>query len=98
MSCVHHAVHAGRQASHPYDFMAWQKLIICLPFVPAEQLLLNVTASSCFSALNMQIANQNVLKRILIAMQDENKANYNMFRGIHRTPVQVVGIIRPVGT
>ena len=52
--------------------------------------------------LNMQIANQNVLERILIAMQNENMANYNenfrIFRGIHRTPIQAVDIISPVGT
>ena len=50
----------------------------------------------------MQIANQNMLERILIAMQNKNKADSNeiqdMFRGICRTSVQVVDIIRPVGT
>ena len=75
-SCMHCVAHAHRQASHPYDFMACQILIICLPFMPAQQLLLKITASH-FKTLNMQIANQNVLERILIAMQDENKANCN---------------------
>ena len=74
--CAHHAVHAHRQASHSYDFMACQKLIIYLSFMPAKQLLLKLTASH-FNDLNMQIANQTVLERILIAMQDENKAICN---------------------
>ena len=33
--------------------------------------------ASNFSTLNMKIANQNVLKRILIAMHKENKADCN---------------------
>ena len=45
-----------------------------VPFAQAEQYLSNLTASH-FSALNMKIANQNVLKRILIAMLNENKAD-----------------------
>ena len=75
-SHMHCMAHAHRQASHPYDFMPCQKLIVCLPFMPAEQLLLKISASH-FNALNMQIANQNVLERILITMQDNNKANCN---------------------
>ena len=67
MSCAHHMAHAHRQASHPYDYMACQKLIICLPFMQAEGLLLKLNASH-FNALNMQIANENMLERILIAM------------------------------
>ena len=67
MSCVHCAVHAHRQAGHPYDFMVCCKSTISLPFAQAEGLLLKLTASH-FNALNMQIANQNVLERILIAM------------------------------
>ena len=43
------------------------KLIICLPFTPAEQHLLKITTSH-FSTLIMQIANQYMLERILIAM------------------------------
>ena len=45
-------------------------------FMQAEQYLSEITASH-FSILNMKIANWNVLKRILIAMHNENKANCN---------------------
>ena len=45
-------------------------------FVPAELHLIKL-ATSHFSTLNMRIANQNMLKMILIAMHNENKANYN---------------------
>ena len=69
-ACVH------RQAGHPYDFMACSNLIICLPFMQADGLLLKLTASH-FNAMNNKITNQNVLERILIAMQDENKADCN---------------------
>ena len=47
-----------------------------VPFVQAEQYLSKITASH-FNTLNMKIINQNVLKRILIAMLNENKANSN---------------------
>ena len=47
-----------------------------VPFTQAKQYLSKITASH-FSTLNMKIANQNVLKRILIAMLNENKANSN---------------------
>ena len=67
MSCMHHLVHTCRKAGHPYDSMVCQKLIICLPFAQAERLLLKLTAPH-FNTLNMQIANQNMLERILIAM------------------------------
>ena len=46
------------------------------PFMQAEQYLSKITASH-FSTLNTKIANQNVLKRILIAMLNENKADSN---------------------
>ena len=42
----------------------------------AEQYLWKLTASH-FSTLNVDFANQNVLKRILIAMLNENKADCN---------------------
>ena len=42
----------------------------------AERYLSKLTASH-FSTLNTKIANQNVLKRILIAMLNENKADSN---------------------
>ena len=66
-SCVLCAVHAQRQAGCPYDFVASPKLLIGLPFVPAEQYLLKLTTSH-INTLNMQIINQNVLERNLIAM------------------------------
>ena len=67
MSHAHHAVCAHRQADHPYNFVVCQKLLIGLLFAPAEQHLLKLTASH-FNNLNMQIANQNMLETILIAM------------------------------
>ena len=42
-----------------------------VPFVQAELYLSKITASH-FSTLNTKIANQNMLKRILIAMLNEN--------------------------
>ena len=45
-------------------------------FVQAERYLSKVTTSH-FNTLNMKITNQNVLKRILIAMLNENKADPN---------------------
>ena len=45
-------------------------------FVQAEQYLSKITTSH-FSTLNMDFANRNVLKRILIAMLNENKADWN---------------------
>ena len=47
-----------------------------MPFVQAEQYLSKITTSH-FSTLNTKFANQNVLKRILIAMLNENKADWN---------------------
>ena len=47
-----------------------------VPFAQAEQYLSKITASH-FSTLNPRIANQNVLKRILIAMLNENTADSN---------------------
>ena len=76
MSCVYHAAHAHRQASHPYVNVACWKLLMDMPFMPAKLYLIKLTASH-FSTLNMRIANQNVLKMVLIAMHNENTANYN---------------------
>ena len=45
-------------------------------FTQAERYLSKLTASH-FSTLNTIFANQNVLKRILIAMLNENKADWN---------------------
>ena len=47
-----------------------------VPFAQAKQYLSKITTSH-FSTLNTKIANQNVLKRILIAMLNENKADSN---------------------
>ena len=47
-----------------------------VPFTQAELYLSKLTASH-FSTLNTEIANQNVLKRILIAMLSENTAVSN---------------------
>ena len=45
-------------------------------FMQAEQYLSKIIASH-FSTLNTKFAYQNVLKRILIAMLNKNKANCN---------------------
>ena len=47
-----------------------------MPFVQAELYLSKITASQ-FSTLNTKIANHNVLKRVLIAMLNENMAVSN---------------------
>ena len=47
-----------------------------VPFAQAKQYLSKLTASH-FNTLNTKIANQNVLKRILIAMLNENMADLN---------------------
>ena len=60
----------------PYVYAACQKLLMDMPFVQAEQYLSKLTVSH-FGTLNMRIANQNMLKRILIAMHNENKADCN---------------------
>ena len=75
-SCAHHVVHARRQASHPYINVACQKLLMAMPSAPAKWYLSKLPASH-FSTLNMKIANWYVLKRILIAMHNENEANCN---------------------
>ena len=47
-----------------------------MPFAPAELYLSKLTTSH-FGSLNMKIANQNMLKKILIAMHNENKDDCN---------------------
>ena len=47
-----------------------------VPFAQAELHFSKITTSH-FSTQNMKIANQNVLKRILIAMLNENTAKSN---------------------
>ena len=74
---MHALCGACMQASQPpYVYMVHQELIMDVPFVQAEQYLLKITASHS-STLNTKFANQNVLKRILIAMLNKNKANSN---------------------
>ena len=68
MSQTHCAAHACRQASHPYNFMACHRLIICLPFMQASQRTSTEINCLTFNTINMQIANENMLERILIAM------------------------------
>ena len=58
-----------------------------VPFTQAKQYLSEITALY-FSTLNTNFANWNVLKRILIAMLNENKANCNEnFRTCAEEPV-----------
>ena len=73
MSCAHHAAHARQP---PYVYMACQKLLMDILFTPAE-LYLSKSTTSHFGTLNTRIANQNMLKRILIAIHNENKADCN---------------------
>ena len=47
-----------------------------VPFAQAKQYLSKITASH-FSTLNTEIANQNMLKRNLIVMRNENQADSN---------------------
>ena len=47
-----------------------------MPFAQAKQYLSKLTASH-FSTLSVDFANWNMLERILIAMLNKNKANWN---------------------
>ena len=74
-------MHASRgahtQASRPpYVYVVCQELLMDGPFAQAKRYLSKITASH-FSTLNMNFANQNVLERILIAMLNKNKADWN---------------------
>ena len=60
----------------PYVYMVHQDLLTDMPFVQAERYLSKLTASH-FSTLNVDFANWNVLKRIPIAMLNENKDDWN---------------------
>ena len=60
----------------PYVYVAHQKLLMDMPFTQAEKYLSKITASH-ISTLNTDFANWNVLNRILIAMLNENKADWN---------------------
>ena len=65
------------QASRPpYVYVACQELIMDMLFAQAERYLSKLTTSH-FSTLNVDFADQNMLKRILIAMLNENKADWN---------------------
>ena len=87
-SCAHGVVHACRQAVCPYVNVACQKLLMDMLFTSAEQYLSKISTSH-FSALNMKITNQNVLKWFLIAMHNENKADCNEnFRICAEEPVE----------
>ena len=74
-SCAHRTAHERRQAGHP-NYMWHQDLLMDMPFVQAERYLSKLTASH-FSTLNTKFANRNMLKRILIVMLNENKANWD---------------------
>ena len=100
-SCMHCAVNASRQASCPYVYVACQELLMDMPFAPAELYVSKLTASH-FGTLNTKIANQNVLKMILIALHNENKAdcneNFRLCAEEPMTSVPGVSFNRHVGT
>ena len=73
---MHCVAHACRKASCPYVNMAHQNLLMDMPFLPAKLYLTKLTASH-FSTLNTKIANQNMLKTVLVALHNENKADCN---------------------
>ena len=65
------------QASQPpYVYMMHNELLMDMPFAQAKQYLSKLTPSH-FSTLNTDFVNLNVLKRILIAVLNDNKANWN---------------------
>ena len=68
---------ARMQASWlPYVYVACQELLMEVLFMQAKLYLSKLTASH-FTTLNTDFANWNVLKRIPIAMLNENKADCN---------------------
>ena len=67
--------HAGKPATLRI-YVACQKLLKDMLFMPVKQYLSKLTASH-FGTLNMRITNQNMLKRIIIAMHNGNKADCN---------------------
>ena len=86
MSCAHRAAHTRRQASHPNDI--WRARIYLWTCCSRKQQYLSKITASHFSTLNSKIANQNMLKRTLIAMLNENKADSNEnFRICSEEPV-----------
>ena len=75
-SCTQCGVHACRKAGHPYVNVVCQKLLMHMLFVSADLYLSKFTTSH-FGTINPKIANQNTLKRIVIAMHNENKTDCN---------------------
>ena len=75
---IMHALRGMRtQVSQPsYVYVTEQELLMDVPFVQAKRYLSKITTSH-FSTLNTDFANRNMLKRILIAMLNENKADWN---------------------
>ena len=74
---MHTSCGAHMQASQPpYVYMACQELLMDMLFAQVEQYLSKITTSH-FSTLNTKMANQNMLKMILIAMHNENKGDCN---------------------
>ena len=100
-SCTHCMADTCRQADQPYVNVAHQELLMDTPFVPAKLYLRKLTASH-FSTLNKKIANQNMLKMILIAIHNENKAdcneNFRICTEESVGPLYAVDFKRPVGT
>ena len=82
------ASHSSRMPAHqpPKLYVVHQDLLMDMPFAQAELYLSKITASH-FSTLNTKITNQNMLKRILIAMLNENmaKSNENFSIGAEET-------------
>ena len=75
MSCMHCVAHARRQAGRPmHTWHARNYLWTCHSCKLND--IYKKTASH-FSTLNTKIANQIMLKRILIAMHNENKTDCN---------------------
>ena len=56
----------------PYVHVARQELLMDMPFMQAKIYISKITASH-FRTLNTKFANQNVLKRILIAMHNRTR-------------------------
>ena len=74
---MHASRSAHTQASQPpYVYVVCQELLMDMMFVQAKRYLSKLTTLH-FRTLNVDFANQNVLERILIAMLNKNKADWN---------------------
>ena len=74
--CIHRVACACRQAGHPNcTWCTRNYLWMCHSHRPND--FFSKLSTSHFSTLNTKFANQNVLERILIAMLNENKADWN---------------------